>query len=79
MHMGGMGTIMMKYIMKKKNVESLENLLKSYLENGGKIIACTMSMDIMGLKQEEMIEGIEYGGVAAYLGDAQDAYSNLFI
>jgi NADPH-dependent 2,4-dienoyl-CoA reductase/sulfur reductase-like enzyme/peroxiredoxin family protein/TusA-related sulfurtransferase/rhodanese-related sulfurtransferase len=79
MNMGGMGTAMMKYVMKEKNVDSLETLLKTYLENGGKITACTMSMDVMGITKEELIDGIEYGGVASYLGDAQDAYSNLFI
>lgn len=79
MHMAGMGTGMMKSIMKKKNVDSLDSLMSSFLENGGKAIACTMSMDVMGIKKEELIDGIEYGGVATYLGDAQDAYSNLFI
>ena len=79
MNMGGMGTSMMKYVMKEKNVASLEELMKTYLENGGKITACTMSMDVMGISEEELIEGIEYGGVATYLGDAQDSYSNLFI
>ncbi len=79
MNMGGMGTAMMKYVMKEKNVDSLENLMKTYLENGGRITACTMSMDVMGIAKEELIDGIEYGGVASYLGDSQDAYSNLFI
>ncbi|WP_319200415.1 CoA-disulfide reductase [uncultured Ilyobacter sp.] len=79
MNMGGMGTAMMKYVMKEKNVDSLEKLMKTYLENGGKITACTMSMDVMGIAKEELIEGIEYGGVASYLGDSQEAYSNLFI
>ena len=79
MNMGGMGTAMMKYVMKEKNVDSLDKLMKIYLENGGKITACTMSMDVMGIAQEELIEGIDYGGVASYLGDAQEAYSNLFI
>ncbi len=79
MNMAGMGTAMMKYVMKNKNVDSLEVLLQTYLENGGTITACTMSMDVMGLTKEELIDNIEYGGVAAYLGDAQDSYSNLFI
>lgn len=79
MNMGGMGTAMMKKVMKDKNVDSLESLMKTYLENGGRITACTMSMDVMGITKEELIDGIEYGGVASYLGDAQEAYSNLFI
>jgi peroxiredoxin family protein len=79
MHMAGMGTSMMKGIMKKKHVDSVPELLQSFLDNGGKILACTMSMDVMGIHEEELIEGIEFGGVASYLGDAQEAYSNLFI
>ena len=79
MHMGGMGTGMMKSIMKKKHIDSTGDLLKTFLDNGGKAIACTMSMDVMGIKKEELIDGIEYGGVATYLGDAQEAYSNLFV
>jgi peroxiredoxin family protein len=79
MHMAGMGTGMLKSVMKKKHVDSLKTLLDSFIDGGGKIIACTMSMDIMGLTEDELIDGIEYGGVATYLGDAQEAYSNLFI
>lgn len=79
MNMGGLGAKMMRYTMKSKNVDALESLMKQYMENGGKIIACTMSMDVMGISQEELIDGIEYGGVATYLGDSQEAYSNLFI
>jgi peroxiredoxin family protein len=79
MNMGGMGTLMMKKIMKDKNVNSLEELIKSAMDNGVKIVACTMSMDVMGMKPEELIDGIEYGGVGYYLGDAEDSNVNLFI
>lgn len=79
MHMAGMGTGMLKSVMKRKHVDSLKTLLDTFIDGGGKIIACSMSMDIMGLTEEELIDGIEYGGVATYLGDAQEAYSNLFI
>ena len=79
MNMGGMGTAMMKKIMKDKNVNSLEELIKSAMNNGVKIVACTMSMDVMGIKPEELIDGIEYGGVGYYLGDAEDSNVNLFI
>lgn len=79
MNMGGLGAKMMRYTMKSKNVETLDNLMKQYIENGGKIIACTMSMDVMGISKEELIDGIEYGGVATYIGDSQESYSNLFI
>ena len=79
MNMGGMGTAMMKKIMKDKNVNSLEELIQSAMANGVKIVACTMSMDVMGMKPEELIDGIEYGGVGYYLGDAEDSNVNLFI
>lgn len=79
MHMGGMGTAMMKKVMKDKNVDTLEDLMKSAMDNGVKIVACTMSMDVMGIKKEELIDGIEYAGVAAYLGDAEESNVNLFI
>ena len=79
MHMGGMGTAMMKYVMKNKNVNSLEELMSMFLKSGGKITACTMSMDVMGITKEELIDGVEYAGVANYLGDAEDSFSNLFI
>jgi peroxiredoxin family protein/TusA-related sulfurtransferase len=79
MNMGGMGTAMMKKIMKDKNVDSLESLIKKAISNGVKIIACTMSMDIMGIKAEELIDGIEYAGVGTYLGDAEESNVNLFI
>jgi NADPH-dependent 2,4-dienoyl-CoA reductase/sulfur reductase-like enzyme/peroxiredoxin family protein/TusA-related sulfurtransferase/rhodanese-related sulfurtransferase len=79
MNMLGMGTAMMRGIMKKKNVDSLEVLIQKALKNGVKIIACTMSMDIMGIKTEELIDGIEYAGVGTYLGDAEESNVNLFI
>lgn len=79
MNMGGMGTAMMRGIMKKKNVDSLEVLIQNALKNGVKIIACTMSMDIMGIKAVELIDGIDYAGVGTYLGDAEESNVNLFI
>ena len=79
MNMAGMGTTMMKKIMKAKNVDPLETLIENALKNGVKIIACTMSMDIMGIKKEELIEGIDFAGVGTYLGDAEDSDVNLFI
>lgn len=79
MHMGGMGTAMMKMVMKNKNVDSLEDLIKQAMYNGVKIVACTMSMDVMGLTKEELIDGIDYAGVASYLGDAEESNVNLFI
>ncbi|NLW54693.1 MAG: FAD-dependent oxidoreductase [Clostridiaceae bacterium] len=79
MNFMGMGSAMMKSIMKKKNVSSLEELMRKAQENGVKIVACTMSMDVMGIKKEEMIDGIEYAGVGTYLGDAEESNVNLFI
>ncbi|SHH58679.1 NADPH-dependent 2,4-dienoyl-CoA reductase, sulfur reductase [Sporobacter termitidis DSM 10068] len=79
MHMLGMGTAMMKGIMKKKNVSSLEELIKKAQQNGVKIVACTMSMDVMGIKKEELIDGIDYAGVGTYLADAEESNVNLFI
>ena len=79
MNMGGMGTAMMRKVMKDKNIDSLEDLMKQAMFNGVKIVACTMSMDVMGITKDELIDGIEYAGVAAYLGDAEESNVNLFI
>ena len=79
MNMGGMGTAMMRGIMKDKNIDSLEDMMKKAMENGVKIIACSMSMDVMGIRPEELIDGVEIGGVGTYLGDAEQSDVNLFI
>lgn len=79
MHMAGMGTAMMKGIMRKKNVSSLEELIESAKKSGVRLVACTMSMDLMGIKKEELMEGIEEGGVAMYLNQAEQGNVNLFI
>jgi peroxiredoxin family protein/TusA-related sulfurtransferase/rhodanese-related sulfurtransferase len=79
MNMGGMGTAMMKKIMRDKNVDSLEDLITKAMKAGVKIVACTMSMDVMGIRKEELIEGVELGGVAAMLGDAEESNASFFI
>ncbi len=79
MHMGGMGTKMMKVVMKQKNVDSLEKLLETALKSGVRIVACTMSMDVMGIKEEELIDGVEYGGVASFLAASERSDATLFI
>ncbi len=79
MNMGGMGTAMMKKVMKDKNIDSLEDLIKKAMDNGVKMIACTMSMDVMGITKEELIDGVEFAGVGTYLGDAEESNVNLFI
>lgn len=79
MNMGGMGPAMIKQIMKKHNVDNIDTLIKNAIAMGVKIVACSMSMELMGIKQEEFIEGVEIGGVAAYLGAADGSGLNLFI
>lgn len=79
MNMGGVGTAMMKKIMNDKSVDSLEVLIQKAMQAGVKIVACTMSMDVMGIKENELIDGVELGGVGAYLGDAEESNVNLFI
>ena len=79
MNMGGMGTAMMRGIMKDKNIDSLEDMMKKAMDAGVKIIACSMSMDVMGIHPEELIDGVEIGGVGTYLGDAEESDVNLFI
>ncbi|MDR2956255.1 MAG: FAD-dependent oxidoreductase [Prevotella sp.] len=79
MNMGGIGSKMMRMIMKNKNIESLESLMQQAKDNGVEFIACSMSMDVMGIKKEELMDGITIGGVAAYLDRAENANVNLFI
>ena len=79
MNFGGLGAAMMRKIMADKNVTSLPDLIQCAMRAGVKIIACTMSMDVMGIKKEELIDGIEFAGVGTYLGDAEESDVNLFI
>jgi peroxiredoxin family protein/TusA-related sulfurtransferase len=79
MNMFGLGTFMMKYVMKKKNILTLQELIKQAKDNGARFIACQMSMDVMGIKKEELIDGVEIGGVATYINDAENSDMNLFI
>ena len=81
MHMLGLGKWMVKMRMKKANVASLERLLADYKELGGKIIACEMTMDIMGIKKEDLREDLidEYGAVGTYMRDARESSITLFI
>jgi peroxiredoxin family protein len=70
---------MIKDVMKKHNVMPLPQLIEMAQEQGVKLVACTMTMDLLGLQKEELLESIEYAGVAAYLADAEDGNVNLFI
>ena len=81
MNMGGMGTMMMKSLMQKKNVNSLEGFLALAEELGVRIFICEMSMDLMGFKREEMIdyEHRTFGGVAGFLEEAANSKVQLFI
>lgn len=79
MNFFGAGAKMIKGIMKKHNVSQLEELIEQAMENGVKIIACQMSMDLMGITKDELIDGVDIGGVAAYLGAAEESNVNLFI
>ncbi|WHX68951.1 DsrE/DsrF/DrsH-like family protein [Peribacillus frigoritolerans] len=79
MNFAGMGPKMIKHVMKKHNAMSLPNLIELAQEQEIKLIACTMTMDLLGLLQEELLDGIEYAGVAAYLAEAEDGNVNLFI
>ncbi len=79
MNMLGMGTAMMKKVMKDKKVSSLEELIKSGIDSGIEMVACQMSMDVMGIHLEELIDGVKVGGVGYMLGEAEDSNVNLFI
>ena len=79
MNMFGLGNLMMRYVMKKKNVDTLPSLIDQAVEQGVKLIACTMSMDVMGITKEELRDDVEYGGVGAYIGYTEQANHNLFI
>lgn len=79
MNFAGIGPKLFHYMMGKKNVASLQSLLDTAIEFGVRIVACQMSMDVMGIKQEDLIDGIEFGGVAAFLGSAFDSNTTLFV
>jgi peroxiredoxin family protein/rhodanese-related sulfurtransferase/TusA-related sulfurtransferase len=79
MNMGGLGAKMIRAIMKSKNVESLEDLILMAQKNGVELVACSMSMDVMGIKPEELIDGVELGGAAAMLAHAEESDMSLFI
>lgn len=79
MNFFGAGRTMMKKLMHHNNVDQLETMLQKAQAAGVKMVACTMSMDLMGVQKSELIDGIEFGGVAAYLGDARKRNTSLFI
>jgi peroxiredoxin family protein len=79
MNFAGFGQKMIKDVMKKHNAMTLPQLIEMAQEQDVKLVACTMTMDLLGLQQEELLNGIQYAGVAAYLADAEEGHVNLFI
>ena len=79
MNFGGIGPKLFQYMMGQKNVEPLSSLIEMSREFGIKIIACQMSMDVMGIKKEDLIDGIEVGGVAAFLSESYASNTTLFV
>jgi len=79
MNFMGIGASMMRSMMKDKGIASLEELMDVARELGVRFIACTMTMDIMAVSKEELVDGLEYGGVATYMADAARSRVTLFI
>lgn len=79
MNMLGMGPIMIRKVMQHKNISSLEELIETAQNNGVQITACSMSMDVMGIKKEELTDGVKIGGVASMLASAEESDMSLFI
>jgi peroxiredoxin family protein len=79
MHLFGVGTAMMKRVMKAKHVKMVPELIASAREAGVRFVVCTMSMDVMGITQEELMDGVEMGGIASFLDAAERANMTLFI
>lgn len=79
MNFGGLGARLMKWVMRDKHVDTPADLLHSLMTGGAQIIACQMSMDVMGIRAEELIPGVDLGGVAAFLAEAQESGTTLFI
>jgi len=79
MSMGGLGGMLIRGIMMNKNVPALEEMISAAIKGGARIVACQMSMELMGIRREELIDGIEVGGVASYLEASEHADNNLFI
>jgi peroxiredoxin family protein/rhodanese-related sulfurtransferase/TusA-related sulfurtransferase len=79
MNMGGMGSKMIRGIMQHHNVPALEEMIPMAIKGGVNLVACQMSMDLMGIRKEELIDGVQIGGVAAYLEASEHSDNNLFI
>jgi NADPH-dependent 2,4-dienoyl-CoA reductase/sulfur reductase-like enzyme/peroxiredoxin family protein/rhodanese-related sulfurtransferase/TusA-related sulfurtransferase len=79
LNMGGMGAKLIRAVMRNKNISSLEELIQEAVKNGVEITACSMSMDVMGIQREELIDGVKVGGVASFLASAEESDTSLFI
>ena len=79
MNMFGLGSKMIQYVMKKKKVDALTEIIEKADKLGVKMVACTMSMDIMAIDEDELLPNVNFGGVGTYLGDAENGNLNLFI
>lgn len=79
MHMAGMGTAMIKGVMKKHDVQSLPELISAAQAGGARILGCTMTMDLLGMAPSDLLDGVELAGVATFLGEAQESGTTLFI
>ena len=79
MNFGGVGRLMLQSMMRDKQVASIDELFDMARQLDVKLIACTMSMDVMGITREELIDGVEVGGVATFLGDAARSRVSLFV
>jgi len=79
MSMGGIGGRLIRGIMRSKQVPALEEMMAMAIRSGASLVACQMSMELMGIRREELIDGIQVGGVAAYLEASEHADNNLFI
>jgi peroxiredoxin family protein len=79
MNFGGAGRLMLQSMMRAKQVASVDELFDMARQLNVKLIACTMSMDVMGIAREELVDGVEVGGVATFLGDAARSRVALFV
>lgn len=79
MNMAGMGPSMIKKVMRQHSVQTVPELMTAAMDGGAQLIACTMTMDLLGIAASDLIDGVEYGGVATFLGEAHNSSTTLFI
>jgi peroxiredoxin family protein len=79
MNMAGAGPAMIKHVMKEHDMQSVPEFITASRENGARLIACTTTMDLLGIAKTDLIDGIELGGVATFLGESEKSGTTLFI